>query len=127
GAALSDSINAAYFRQVVAEFGLDRQSALLLDGTRETVGVPYAEVCTAARRADLLINISGMLTDQELTGPAPVRAYLDLDPAFVQLWHAQGIDMRFAGHTHFVTIGLAIGRPDCPVPTGGVSWIPTPQ
>ena len=24
--------------------------------------------------------------------------------------------MRFAGHTHFVTIGLAIGRPDCPVP-----------
>jgi hypothetical protein len=57
-----------------------------------------------------------------------VRVYLDLDPAFIQFWHAvQGIDMRFAGHTHFVTIGQAIGQPDCGVPTCGLPWIPTPQ
>ena len=37
-------------------------------------------------------------------------------PAFNQLWQAQGIDMRFEGHTHFVTVGQAIGTPDCPVP-----------
>ena len=47
----------------------------------------------------------------------PVRAYLDLDPAFNQLWQASGIDMRFGGHTHFVTVGQAIGTPACPVPT----------
>jgi hypothetical protein len=35
--------------------------------------------------------------------------------------------MRFAGHTHFVTIGQNIGRPDCPVPTCGLPWITTPQ
>src|SRR5262249_50811310 len=47
---------------------------------------------------------------------------------FIQLWHAtQGIDMRFAAHTHFVTIGQAIGRPGCAVPTCGLRWIPTTQ
>jgi hypothetical protein len=35
--------------------------------------------------------------------------------------------MRFVGHTHFVTIGQAIGRPDCAVPTCGLRWITTPQ
>ena len=55
----------------------------------------------------------------------PVRVYLDLDPAFNQLWQVSGIDMRFDGHTHFVTVGQAIGSPDCPVPTCGFEWIPT--
>jgi len=73
----------------------------------------------------VLINISGMLTDPDLIANIPARVYLDLDPAFVQVWHAQGIDMRFAGHTHFVTLGQAIGTPECPVPTCGLNWIPT--
>jgi hypothetical protein len=33
--------------------------------------------------------------------------------------------MGFGGHTHFVTVGQAIGREDCPVPTCGLRWIPT--
>jgi hypothetical protein len=33
--------------------------------------------------------------------------------------------MRFEGHTHFVTVGQAIGSTDCPVPTCGLDWIPT--
>jgi hypothetical protein len=75
-----------------------------------------------------LINISGLLQDEELLAPIPRRAYLDLDPGFVQFWQAmQGIDMRFGGHTHFVTIGLGIGRPDCAVPTCGREWIKTLQ
>ena len=35
--------------------------------------------------------------------------------------------MRFAAHTHFVTVGLAIGQNDCTVPTCGLSWITTLQ
>jgi hypothetical protein len=127
GTSLDASINAAYFRQVAADFGLE-QSALMLAGTRQTVGLSYGELCRVAGRADLLINISGMLTDAELLGPIPLRVYLDLDPGFIQLWHAvQGIDLRFAGHHRFVTIGQAIGQPDCPVPTCDLSWITTPQ
>ncbi len=81
-----------------------------------------------ARGADLLLNIAGMLTNEEITGPVPLRAYLDIDPAFTQLWHAaEGLDMRFEGHTHFVTVGLSLGRPECPIPTCGRDWIPTFQ
>jgi hypothetical protein len=127
GAPLHASDNAAYFRRVVADFGL-QHAALLLTGTRQTVGLPHAALLARASGADVLLNISGMLTDEEVIGRIPVRVYLDLDPAFIQLWHAaQGVDMRFAGHTHFVTIGQAIGRPGCPVPTCGLGWIPTPQ
>ena len=57
-------------------------------------------------RVDVLVNISGMLADLELTGSIPTRVYLDLDPAFIQMWQTyDGVDMRFAGHTHFVTVG----------------------
>lgn len=125
---LEGSIHAAYFRQVAFEFGLERTAALVRTGTRDTCGLPFDRLREVCRRADLLLNVSGMLTDPELTDRIPLRVYLDLDPAFVQLWHAvQGIDMRFAGHTHFVTVGQAIGQPDCPVPTCGLPWIPTLQ
>ena len=125
---LAASDNAVYFRSVTTDFGLQNCSTLLLAGTQETAGLSYAQLRQVARRADALINISGLLTDQELTAHIPIRAYLDLDPAFNQLWHAvQGLDMRFTGHTHHVTIGHNLGEPDCPVPTCGLSWIKTCQ
>src|SRR5262249_11774784 len=97
GAGLADSVNTAYLWQVMSEFGFTDAAALLVERSRETAGLPYAELLRVARRTDLLINISGMLTDPEVLGHIPTRAYLDLDPGFVQLWHAaQGIDMRFA-------------------------------
>lgn len=126
GAPLEGSENAAYFRAVAQEFGLAERSALLLAGTRRTVGVPYDELLAAAGRADFLVNVSGMLADEALLESVPVRMYLDLDPAFTQLWEeVQGIDMGFGGHTHFATVGLAIGRPGCPVPTCGLRWATT--
>jgi hypothetical protein len=127
GAALAASENAAYFRRVVADFGLAERSALLLAGTRETVGLPHAELVRAAARADVLINVSGMLIDDVITGRVARRVYLDLDPAFNQFWDAQGVGVRFAGHTHFATVGLALGRSECPVPTGGREWVTTVQ
>ncbi|HYG33634.1 MAG TPA: hypothetical protein VEC99_02540 [Clostridia bacterium] len=128
GSSLESSENAAYFHQVMEEFNLLDSSALLLAGTRETVGLSYEQLQGVARRTEVLLNISGMLQDETLTGAIPVRVYLDLDPGFNQLWSVvQGIDMRFAGHTHFVTIGLAIGEPSCPVPACGYSWLKTLQ
>src|SRR3954470_10445886 len=35
------SVNAASFRQVTGQFGLGEAAALLLAGTRQTVGLPY--------------------------------------------------------------------------------------
>jgi hypothetical protein len=128
GSTLESSVNAAYFRQVMGEFGMHRHSALVLADSRETVGLPYTELRDVAQHADVLINISGLLTDESLLEPVPVRAYLDIDPGFTQLWAAaEGIDMGFASHTHFVTIGLDIGGPECLIPTCGRDWITTLQ
>jgi len=128
GARLDESRNALYFREVMQNFGLEHSAALLLADTKETVGLSYDELLQAARRTDVLLNISGMLSDPELIRCIPLRVYLDLDPAFNQLWQAaNGIDMRFAAHNRFVTVGQAIGQPECTVPTCGVTWIPTLQ
>lgn len=128
GGKLAESANAAYFREVVADFGLDGRAALLLAGTEETVGLTHAELRVRAQRTDVLLNVSGMLTDAALLEPIRTRVYLDLDPAFIQLWHStHGIDMRFAAHTHFVTVGRSLGTAGCPVPTCGRDWIPTFQ
>lgn len=127
GAPLHASVNADYFRQVVVQFGLEDTVALLQIGSRQTVGVEYARLEAAARSADVLINISGMLTDANLLAPIPRRVFLDLDPAFIQLWHTQGINMHLDAHTHFVTVAQAMGRPTCRIPTCGREWITTRQ
>ena len=128
GVALCKSENAAYFQQVTSDFGLEGKSSLILDDTFETVGLTYPELRNIASGTDVLLNISGMLKHDDLIGKIPVRAYLDLDPAFNQLWHAtQGIDMRFAVHNRFITVGNAIGQQDCAIPTCGLPWIRTFQ
>jgi hypothetical protein len=126
--ALGSSQNAAYFGQVARDFGLEGKCSLILEGTGETVGLPYSEVRKFAGAADVLLNISGMLARPELIAHIPVRVYLDLDPVFNQLWHAtQGIDMRFSEHNRFVTVGNAMGQPECRIPTCGLPWISTFQ
>jgi hypothetical protein len=127
-APLASSMNARYFQDVVSRFDLQHRAALVREDTRETVGLPYCELRRAAADAELLINISGMLREGDLCDRIPRRVYLDLDPAFNQLWHAvEGIDLRFDGHTHFVTVGNCIGRDECEVPTCGRRWITTLQ
>src|SRR5262245_14166630 len=88
GRPLDASENAAYFRAVMERYGCAEGAALLLAGTQETVGCSYSALRSAAAEADLLVNISGLLTDEVLCGSVPTRVYVDLDPAFNQLWHA---------------------------------------
>jgi hypothetical protein len=125
GIPLDRSDSASYFHKVVSAFGLEDSSALLVGGERETVGLPYERLVEMGRDADLLVNIAGTLTDETLFENVPVRVYLDLDPAFSQLWATEGIDMHFEGHTRFVTVGQAIGTPECDVPTCGREWLAT--
>lgn len=113
----------AYLEALAASFGLGEVALLAADGG--SAPLPRERLIALARDADLLLNVSGMLADPELLEPIPVRAYLDLDPFFNQHWHLQGADMRFAGHTHFVTVASAIGEPGCEVPTVGFEWTTT--
>ncbi len=118
----------AYFDLVCRQFDLQDRAALLIRGSRQTIGLPWSRLAAAARDADLLLNLSGLLREESLCEPIPSRLYLDLDPAFTQLWHdVEGIDMGLAGHTCYATVGTALGSKDCPIPTCGVEWIPTLQ
>src|SRR5215207_5314647 len=97
-----------YCEQVMRRFGLDDRWALIPPQGAEPIGMRREQVGSAAREAELLLNVAGMLIDAEVLDQVPVRAYLDLDPVFTQLWHAnEGVDMRLDGHTHFVTVADA--------------------
>ena len=127
-AVLGDTENAAYFREVVEQYGLTDHAALLLEGSTETVGLSYESLRKITENADILFNVSGMLQDECLLAGIARRVYLDLDPTFIQLWAAEyGIDMSFDAHNHFVTIGQEIGQPECDVPTCGRDWKTTHQ
>jgi hypothetical protein len=104
---------------------LEGRAALLAREGEETVGLPYSRLLEFSRGADLLLNVSGMLRDERLLEAVPVRAFLDLDPGFNQVWEATGTAMGFDRHTHCVTVGVRIGAEDCPIPTLGRAWIPT--
>jgi hypothetical protein len=127
GAPLAASINAEFFMSVVREFELEGHAALVVAGTDASVGLSHAEVRRAAEDADILINVSGTWRDRDITDRIGVRLYLDLDPVFNQLWHTGNVDVHLDGHTHYATVGQAIGDNDSPVPTCGVTWIPTLQ
>jgi hypothetical protein len=115
-----------YLEGVMGQFGLDGRWVLLPPAGGEPIGMSRTELRAVARRTDALLSVSGMLLDPDVLDAVSVRAYLDLDPAFNQLWHAvEGVDMRFDAHTHFVTIADAIGRPECPIPDCGREWLPT--
>jgi hypothetical protein len=95
-------------------------AALLVRGTRETVGLQYEAL--AGFCADLLLNVSGMLDDPELVASVPTRVFLDLDPAFNQIWHAQGLHPTLPHHTRHVTVGVRLAGSALPLDR---EWIPT--
>ena len=49
---------------------------------------------TRTRQTIIPDNASGVLKDERILAAIPTRVYLDLDPAFTQLWHeCEGVDM----------------------------------
>jgi hypothetical protein len=126
GAELRQSRNAEYFRAVLGTFGFSADSTLCVAETRETIGLAHAELLDVLRNFDVLINLSGTWKEHDLAADIPVRVYVDLDPAYTQLWqHVQQIDMNLQGHTHYLTVGPEIGNPSCAIPTCGVQWLAT--
>ncbi len=123
---LALSENALYCSEVMRRYGLDGRWALIRPGSNETAGVSRSELLDVARRADVLLNISGALADPDVLDHVDVRVFIDLDPVFVQLWHCiEGMDMGFDTHTHFATVADGIGFAGSAIPTCGRTWIPT--
>jgi hypothetical protein len=121
------SANVGYFEGVMRAFGFEQDYSLIYNRGERVIGLPYAEVLAAARRAAFVLNVMGYLDDEGILAAAPRRVFLDIDPGFPQMWRALGLADPFAGHDVFVTLGRNIGRRDCPIPTCGIDWITMSQ
>jgi len=122
------SAGRAYFESVTREFGLADRAALLdAEEGEGGWGLDRAELIDVASEAELLVNVSGHLSDERILGAARTRVYVDLDPGFTQLWHADpDVPFELGEHDRYVTVGLNVGRPYCRLPDCGLEWIATP-
>lgn len=118
-----DSVNAAYFRAVMKQFGFEQRASLLSDNGTAVVGIGLDQLEKLAGRADMLLNISGHLQQAALKLAPRCKIYLDDDPGYTQCWHAAGqLGNRLAGHDHYFTLGANIGTSLCSIPAGDIHW-----
>ena len=116
------SINRQAWDEFSRLFGFDGRSTLFVDGK----ATGSADFRSFTRGADLFLNYSGQFNRLELVEDVKVKAYLDVDPGYLQVWvHAYGCKMNFTGHDAFITIGALMGRSGCRVPDCGLEWIAT--
>jgi hypothetical protein len=117
------SVNLAYFKQIIEQFGLSSTGTLVYNNGEQTAGLTYAELLDLAEAADLLVNISGHLALEPLMRRLCRKAYIDIDPGFTQFWHAAGnAGIGLEGHDFYFTIAENIGTPACSIPTGEIYW-----
>ena len=128
-AAFEVSANRAAFSAAMEEFGL--RGALVCPaaegGGARIHGMALSELLARADDAALLVNLGGHLRWEPLLGRLRPRAFVDLDPGFTQIWHAEGRDIGLARHDLHFTVGMNVGAPDCPLPAGGLRWRPIRQ
>jgi hypothetical protein len=114
--------SATAFERAMDAAGLAGSAALLAPDGASLAGISREELLDRAAGAELLVNISGHLRDPELLASARVRAFIDLDPGYTQVWHEQGHDVNAGGHELHFTVGANVGTARCALPTGGLRW-----
>jgi len=115
------SANLAHWNAVLKEFVLEDNATLLFDGqSPELPGL-----LRFVRDAEFLFNISGHFRQRDVLGAAREKIYVDLDPAFTQIWaEVYKCDMNFDAHDKFVSIGRHLGKKECLAPLAGRTWLP---
>ena len=122
-ARFAESANVAVFTALLDRYDLRASAALIERDGEGAIGMPRRAVLDWAGGADVFVNLSGRFHLHEVMRAARRRVYVDLDPGFTQIWQAKyGADMNLPGHDAYVTVGLNVGRPDCPVPTLDLPW-----
>jgi hypothetical protein len=122
----ADSVNRRHLEAAMEGYGLGECWALLDQSGESVAGLGRAEIEAVAAKAEVLFNHSGHLGEELLRAAPRRRVYVDLDPAYTQVW-ADDPNLAFslAGHDTYVTVGLNVGDSACPLPSNGIDWIPT--
>ena len=117
---LADSHNLAHWKSFLADLGWDEKATLLAEGE----ALDERGLREFAQGADLYLNLSGHFKRHDLVAGAAARVYVDLDPAFTQIWaKVYESPMNFGGHNAFWSVGLSMGR-GALVPDTGHDWKP---
>jgi hypothetical protein len=124
--AADEETGRGFFEEVVADFELAQRCGLLGPGGEALAGLSEAALGEVAAEAEVVFNISGHLDGGPVLERPRRRAYVDLDPGFTQVWHADpALPFELGGHDSYVTVGLNIGTGGSRIPGGGIEWIPT--
>jgi len=126
GSPARQAAGVAWIERVLGESGAAAGWSVDL-GRGRHAGVSRRRALEFLADADLLLNVMGFVTDEELLAAARWRVFLDTDPGFPQMWCALGLADVLAGHDAHVTIAERIGAEDCTLPDCGLDWITTPQ
>jgi hypothetical protein len=119
------SISRNNFRVTMERFGLMENACQIYNRGEATFGLSLDSLVAAAREADLLINMSGHVTSEFVLSNVKRRVYVDQDPVFTQLWHAEyGKELNLKSHDVFFSAGLNIGTPYTSIPDCGLRWHP---
>src|SRR5262245_22162422 len=120
-APLLDSRNASAFRHVMDRFDLTEHAAFLESDSPAHVGLSRRDIERLIPDVDLFFYQFGGYAGAR--GRVRRSVYLDLDPGYTQVWQAgYGVDVGLEGHDLYLTLGLNLGEPDCPLPTCGIRW-----
>jgi hypothetical protein len=112
------------FASTAAEFGYRDRWCIVYDGGRRWFGLTEERARAVVEQAELLLSLSGKGLPPPLPLAAvPRRAYVDVDPAFTQIWATQ-VDMGLSDYNLHFTVGRNIGRPGCRAPDLGLDWQP---
>jgi hypothetical protein len=121
------SFNVDYLNQVMSRFGLAEKWAYRFPWQSQWFGLPDGKRKEVIQSSDLLINVSGTLSNPEEYRSVTRLAYLDSDPVFTQIKLARGqADFRRLVDSHDVQFSFG-ERLAAPVPATGHRWRPTRQ
>jgi hypothetical protein len=129
GLTTDPSYSVRYIARHLEMVGLERSWAYV-DYRGKYHGKSREQVIQICAGADGMLNLSGGCWHSLPEYDRLRKVLIDTDPGFTQqavetkpAWYREFI----ASHDAFFTFALNIGRPECRIPTGSLSWQPTIQ
>ncbi len=106
------------------------------DPTGAVHGIEERELIRRCRDAELFLNVSGACWLRDEYRGRGVAAYVDTDPGYSQAKlaaaaagtadeHVAYSAAMIRRHDVFFSFAESIGRPECMIPTAGITWHPT--
>lgn len=113
------------FDEAMHAYGLGPRSALIFESGVATHGLDWATCLNVGRETSLLLTIGGRFTNPEIHAAVEHSAYLDINPGKTQAYaFVYDVDYGLEAFDSHFTVGLSVGTPACPLPTGGFQWQP---